>query len=304
MHGILLIDKPGGLTSHDVVRRVRRLLNTRRVGHTGTLDPMATGVLPVAVGEGTRLVQFLMEGDKEYRATLHLGIVTETQDAEGRVIEERSLGSITAENVLQVAARLTGEILQLPPMYSALKRDGVPLHRLARQGIEVERSARPVTVYRLTVTRIDLPEVDFTVACSKGTYVRTLAHDLGQILGCGAHLTALRRSRSGPFHESDCLSLATLEELGIEALPKLLGPREVLAQMTALEINHTAAERLKQGIPPGLDQCLSQPGDEGDQVLLLNEGRTLGIAVFAPRREREKRGDFELLRVFNHPGIW
>ncbi len=304
MHGILLIDKPKGITSHDVVRRVRRLLKTRRVGHTGTLDPMATGVLPVAVGEGTRLVQFLLEGDKEYQATLKLGIMTETQDAEGRVIEERALGLITPADVLQGAARLTGDILQLPPMFSALKKDGIPLHRLARQGIEVERSTRPVTIYRLTVTRIDFPEVDFTVACSKGTYVRTLAHDLGMALGCGAHLTALRRTRSGPFHEGECLPLATLEDLSQDSIPRLLGPREVLPQMATLEINATAALRLKQGIPPALDQCLGLPGADGDLILLLDEGKTLSIATFAPHREREKRGDFELLRVFNHPGIW
>jgi tRNA pseudouridine55 synthase len=210
MNGILLIDKPQGMTSHDVVRRVRRLLRTRRVGHTGTLDPLATGVLPVAVGEATRIVQFLMEGDKTYRAVLKLGEITTTQDAEGEVLERRPVEGITVEAVIAAARSFAGVIHQLPPMYSALKKDGVPLYRLARQGIEVERESREVRIDRLQILDVDLPLVTLEVDCSKGTYVRTLCHDLGLALGTGAHLVALRRTRSGSFTEADCVKLEQL----------------------------------------------------------------------------------------------
>lgn len=304
MHGILVIDKPGGITSHDVVRRVRRLLGTRRVGHTGTLDPMATGVLPVAVGEGTRLVQFLVEGDKTYRGILRLGLTTDTQDIEGRILRQRPSSGIDAEEVRQAAAALTGDLDQLPPMYSAIKKNGVPLYRLARQGVDVERESRRVTVYRLELVRIDLPEVEFTVSCSKGTFVRTLAHDLGERLGCGAVLTALRRTRSGPFREQDCRDL---ESLGEEAAgpPRLLGPREVLPEYPVIEVGSEAGRRLRDGIPPGADECSGAAHcREGDRVLLSLAGRVQAVARYEPRRAVEKRGDFVLLRVFSRPDIW
>jgi tRNA pseudouridine55 synthase len=179
------------------------------------------------------------------------------------------------------------------------------LHKLARRGLEVEREARPVTVYRLEVLRVELPEVEIAVACSKGTYVRTLAHDLGQALGCGAHLTALRRTRSGPFSETDCVSLDSLEELQSDDGLPLLSPREALPHMVPVEMAEEAAKRLANGIPPqvgdcrGLERCRA-----GDPVILENGGRVLAIARFAPGRERERRGDFELLRVFSRPDIW
>ena len=305
MHGILLIDKASGMTSHDVVRRLRRLLGLKRIGHTGTLDPLATGVLPVAVGEGTRLVEFLMEGDKEYLATLRLGVSTTTQDAQGDVLQERAWEGIDRIAVEAAAAQLRGDILQVPPMYSALKRDGVALYRLARQGVEVERPPRPITIYRLEVLRFEAPEVDIAVTCSKGTYIRTLAHDLGEALGCGAHLTALRRTRSGSFAIAGCLSLESVEAWPAgEPLP-LLGPRAALPELAQVEVDATAAARLANGIPPELGQCHSPvPLQAGQRVLLEVQGRVAGIARFAPLREQEKRGDFELLRVFGRPGIW
>lgn len=299
MHGILVIDKPRGLTSHDVVRRVRRALGTRRVGHTGTLDPLATGVLPVAVGEGTRLVQFLLEGDKEYRATLRLGEITDTQDATGKVLESHPVPALGMAAVIAAAAGLTGEIRQIPPMYSALKKDGVPLYRLARQGLEVERQARAVTVYRLGLERCQPPEIELTVACSKGTYVRTLAHDLGLELGCGAHLTALRRTRSGPFAEADCLTLEDLEAKAGSGKISLLGPREALPFMTPVILRAPAGERLRNGIPPALEDCEpASPLEPEAPVLLLVAGQVRAVARFAPARQVEKRGDFQLLRVF------
>lgn len=305
MHGILLIDKSPGMTSHDVVRRLRRLLGTRRVGHTGTLDPMATGVLPVAVGEGTRLVEFLMEGDKEYLATLRLGMTTTTQDAEGEILAERSWQGVDRAALESAAADLRGAILQLPPMYSALKRNGVPLHRLARQGMEVEREPRPVTIFRLDILRVELPLVEIAVTCSKGTYVRTLAYDLGEALGCGAHLTALRRTRSGPFGVADCLTLEALEGGPADRPLPLLGPRAALPELAVVAVGPDAAARLANGIPPSAAECdLDASMETGDRVLLEVAGKIAAIARYAPLREREKRGDFELLRVFSHPEIW
>lgn len=305
MHGILLIDKSPGMTSHDVVRRLRRLLGTRRVGHTGTLDPMATGALPVAVGEGTRLVEFLMEGDKEYLATLRLGMTTTTQDAEGDLLDERRWQGVDLVALEKAAADLRGAILQLPPMYSALKRNGVPLHRLARQGVEVEREPRPVTIFRLDILGIELPLVEIAVTCSKGTYVRTLAYDLGEALGCGAHLTALRRTRSGPFAVADCLTLDVLEEWPADRPLPLLGPRAALPELAVVGVGPDAAARLANGIPPSAAECgLGAGMENGDRVLLEAAGKIAAIARYAPLRESEKRGDFELLRVFGHPEIW
>jgi len=298
MNGILLIDKPQGMTSHDVVRRVRRLLRTRRVGHTGTLDPLATGVLPVAVGEATRIVQFLMEGDKTYRAVLKLGETTTTQDAEGEVLERRPVAGITVDAVMAAARSFAGVICQLPPMYSALKKDGVPLYRLARQGIEVERESREVRIDRLQILDVDLPLVTLEVDCSKGTYVRTLCHDLGLALGTGAHLVALRRTRSGSFTEADCVTLEQLET-GSFPKPPYLSISEALRGMPALEIDAEAARRLADGIPPTLSSLSAAPGcPEGETVRLMHAGTLLAIARFAPGRLSEKRGDFELLRVF------
>jgi len=298
MNGLLIIDKPQGLTSHDVVRRVRRLLRTRRVGHTGTLDPLATGVLPVAVGEATRLVQFLMEGEKGYRATLRFGEITDTQDAEGEVLERRSIAGVTAAAVEAAARSLEGDILQVPPMYSALKKDGVPLYRLAREGLEVQREARPIFVRRLQILSIDLPLVTFEVDCSKGTYVRTLCHDLGLALGCGAHLVALRRTRTGSFTEADCVRLEELE--AAEGDVRLLPPGEALREMPALELDANAVKRLADGIPPEISSLLAHPAcAPGETVRLMQGPALLAVARYAPGREKEKRGDFELLRVFN-----
>ena len=212
MNGFLVIDKPQGVTSFDVVRTVRRVLKVRRVGHCGTLDPMATGVLPVAIGEATRLVEFVMDGAKIYRGTLKLGETTDTQDAEGTILSRGAIDGIDRVEIEGVIATLLGPIQQLTPMYSALKRDGVPLYELARKGIEVERTLRSIEIYRFELCSLDLPFVTFEVTCSKGTYVRTLAHNLGARLGCGAHLTALRRLKSGAFTEAEAISLDRLRD--------------------------------------------------------------------------------------------
>ncbi len=303
MNGLLIVDKPQGITSHDVVRKVRRLFKTRKVGHAGTLDPLATGVLLVALGEGTRVLQFLVEGAKTYQATLKLGEVTDTQDAEGQIIENRPLVGIDEPLVRSACAEFSGVISQLPPMFSAVKKNGIPLHRLARQGVEVERESRDVTIHRLDVVGVRLPWVDLEVDCSKGTYIRTLCHDIGQSLGCGAHVTALRRTRSGSFTEKQSLSLEEIAarlDAGDEA--GLLSLEEALRELPAVEVVDSAAARLQNGIPPELDGiCGDMNYRSGDTVVLLHCGRLQAVACFAPEREKEKRGDFELLRVFKGP---
>ena len=302
MNGILLIDKPQGLTSHDVVARVRRTLRIRRVGHTGTLDPMATGVLPVAVGQGTRLVQFLMEGRKTYRATLKLGETTDTQDAEGQLIERRCADHLEPGVVAEIFSRFVGEIVQLPPMYSAIKKDGVPLYRLARQGVEVEREGRRTRIDRIDILQMALPLVSFEVTCAKGTYIRTLAHDIGQALGVGAHLTRLCRTETAGFSLPECIGLDQLEpDARPGVTPGFLPLAAALRSFQQVAVDEQAASRLADGIPPLEEQVAGEIRcHEGHTVALVRHQRLLAVARYAPGRVREKRGDFELLRVF-HP---
>jgi len=300
MHGLLIIDKAQGLSSHAVVSRVRRLLNQRRVGHTGTLDPMATGVLPVAVGEGTRVIPFLHEEFKSYRASIRFGVSTDTQDAEGEVTARGDASHLVLEQVEAAIAGLSGDIDQLPPMYSALKRDGTPLYKLARKGEVVERTPRRITVHRWQLERFEDQTLECVIDCSRGTYIRTLAHDLGALLGCGAHLAALRRLRSGPFVIEQAISLEQLAGRieGGEPLP-WIGLREAIADRPGLELDEVALRRLLDGVPPSLDEVQGSLPDPEEEVALLYRGLLVAAARFAPGREREPRGDFELQRVFN-----
>ncbi len=208
--GVLLVDKAAGMTSHDVVALVRRRLQIRKVGHCGTLDPIATGLLLLTLGRGTKIQDLLMSEDKEYVGTLRLGLTTSTQDREGEVLEERPVPVLSEEELRSAFEKFRGDFYQMPPMVSAIKKDGVPLYKLARQGKVVEREPRLVHVYRYSIDRVALPEIDFTVKCSKGFYVRTYAHDIGEALGCGAHLQNLRRTKSGRF---DVGGAITVEEL-------------------------------------------------------------------------------------------
>lgn len=210
MNGFLIIDKPAGITSHDVVDAVRRIAGTRRVGHAGTLDPMATGVLVLALGAATRLVQFIDGSDKTYRATLRLGETTTTYDADGDLVERRPV-TVNQADIEAALAGFLGDITQIPPMYSAVKVKGQKLYKLARQGKEIERAPRPVTIHRLDVLAWALPNLTIEVVCSAGTYIRSLAHDLGQRLGCGAHLTALIRTAAGGFRLEDAHTLEALD---------------------------------------------------------------------------------------------
>jgi tRNA pseudouridine55 synthase len=197
--GVLLIDKAPGMTSHDVVAIVRNRLETQKVGHCGTLDPFATGLLLIVVGRGTKIQDLLMSEDKEYVGTMKLGEVTNTQDRDGEVIEAHEVGTLDKSVIEGAFAKFHGDFYQIPPMVSAIKKEGVPLYKLAREGKIVEREPRCVHVYAHEIRKVRLPEIDFRVICSKGFYVRTYAHDIGQELGCGAHLSALRRTKSGRF---------------------------------------------------------------------------------------------------------
>ncbi len=227
--GVLLIDKAPDMTSHDVVAIARRALNTKKIGHCGTLDPMATGLLMLVIGRATKIQDLLMSEDKEYQGTLTLGVTTSTQDRQGTALETREVRDFSAEEIDGAFGAFTGAFEQIPPMVSAIKKDGVPLYKLARQGKEVERAPRPVYVTSYEVSRIALPEVDFTVNCSKGFYVRTYAHDIGDKLGCGAHLSALRRTRSGKFTLDRAVTVDALKH----------GPREDLmkAMVSLAEIS-------------------------------------------------------------------
>jgi len=198
--GVLLVDKARGMTSHDVVALVRRRLEFKKVGHCGTLDPLATGLLIVVLGRGTKIQDLLMCEDKEYVGTMRLGIMTASQDADGEITETRPVPELTAEQVETAFARYDGDFYQMPPMVSAIKKDGVALYKLARQGKTVEREPRFVHIFAHEIQGIRLPEIDFRVVCSKGFYVRTYAHDIGMDLGCGAHLQQLRRTKSGRFN--------------------------------------------------------------------------------------------------------
>ncbi len=220
--GVLLIDKAPDMTSHDVVAIARRALDTKKIGHCGTLDPMATGLLMLVIGRATKIQDLLMSEDKEYVGTMTLGASTSTQDRQGEVLESKPVPAFSEKEIRAAFEAFTGDFEQIPPMVSAIKKDGVPLYKLARKGVVIEREPRPVRVTDYQVTRVELPEVDFVVRCSKGFYVRTYAHDIGERLGCGGHLSALRRTRSGKFTLERAVTVADLKTAPREDLLKAM----------------------------------------------------------------------------------
>lgn len=224
LDGVLLVDKPTDHTSHDVIARLRGKLKMKRIGHAGTLDPMATGVLVVLVGKATRVSQYLMSLDKEYTGTISLGKVTTTQDAEGEMLETRPVPPLSEQEIRAVMKTFIGDQYQIPPMFSAIKIDGVPLYKKARQGEDVEREPRFIRIASFDLLRFASPEIDFVIRSSKGTYVRTVAHDLGQKIGCGAHLSKLRRTATGKFGISQCLTLEEIQAMPLPEIEKRLLP--------------------------------------------------------------------------------
>jgi tRNA pseudouridine55 synthase len=236
---VLIVDKPIGMSSGYACRKVSRHFNLKKAGHLGTLDPLATGVLPLCINDGTRIAQFLMHVDKEYVATMRLGSTTDTQDSQGQELSRTDCLPDTQEEIRRVCERFQGKQLQMPPMYSALKRNGSPLYKLARRGETVERQQRSITVYALEITAIELPDVVMRVSCSSGTYIRTLCHDIGQALGCGAHMTALQRTRCGHFEIGDALPVEQALEIDNGMVPQrsFVAMRETLKDMPEIMLS-------------------------------------------------------------------
>ncbi len=234
--GVLLVDKEPDMTSHDAVAIARRQLNMKKIGHCGTLDPMATGLLILVVGKATKLSDALMSEHKVYEGSMQLGITTNSQDREGEVLEEKKVEGILEEDITRAFGQFEGDFEQIPPMVSAIKVNGVALYKLARKGKEVERKPRPVTVYESNIHRIDGVNIDFRVKCTKGFYVRTYAHDIGQVLGTGAHLTALRRTYSGDFDLSRAVPASELKVASRESLISRLITLEQIAEMKGISL--------------------------------------------------------------------
>ena len=290
INGILLLDKPIGMTSNAALQTVKRLFQARKAGHTGNLDPMASGLLPICLGEATKMSAFLLDADKRYEGVCKLGVRTNTADAEGAVIETRSVPVLDEAQVREVLARFTGRIEQVPPMHSAIKVNGQPLYKLAHQGLEIERKPRSVEVYELNLLRLERDELELDVLCSKGTYIRTLAEDIGAALGCGAHLSCLRRTLAGPFAIANAVSLAELQHLaedGLPALDELLLPMQsALAGWPALNLTENTAFYLRQGQPV----LVPKAPTSGWVRLFAGEDRFIGVGQIlddgrvAPRR--------------------
>ena len=286
--GVLLLDKPVGLSSNDALIKAKRVLNAKKAGHTGTLDPFATGLLPLCFGEATKFSQDLLEADKTYEATVHLGIMTNTGDTEGEAIETLPV-DVTLEQIEAALARFRGPIQQVPPMYSALKRDGKALYEYAREGITLEREARPVTIHALSLIAYDAPFLKIRVTCSKGTYVRVLGEDIGAALGCGAHLNALRRIEVGAL---DVTGMITLDALLAHPDPRsLLRPVDaLLSTFPSIALNAELARRFLQGQRLALGkEDVAVPEQQG-RVRIYHDGRLLGTgqlgeyAILAPER--------------------
>jgi len=234
IEGVLLVDKPSGMTSHDVVYRLRRKLQIQRIGHAGTLDPMATGLLVMLIGKATRISQYLISVDKVYEGEITLGSTTNSQDAEGEVMESRPVPPLTEEQLRDTMKTFLGDQYQTPPMFSAIKVGGVPLYKMARQGEEIEREPRFIRVAAFELLSLNLPKLTFRLDCTKGTYVRTVAHDLGGKLGCGAHLSALRRTGSGKFSIGQCTTLDDIQAMSLAEIEKRLIPVRDAAPSVAL----------------------------------------------------------------------
>lgn len=250
MDGIVNVNKPLGITSHDVVYRLRKILNTKKIGHTGTLDPEASGVLPMCIGKGTKMAEYLTAADKQYLARLQLGSFTDTQDATGEVLESFDV-NVTEEQIRNVIEGFVGAITQIPPMYSAIKIDGKKLYELAREGKTVEREPRQVTISSIEIRNINLEEntVDMLVDCSKGTYIRTLCNDIGGALGCGGHMSALCRTKSGRFHIDSAYTLEQIEKMTVDEDFGFMTPvSEALPEYKKIVLAERNAYRVRNGI--------------------------------------------------------
>jgi len=270
VHGVLVVDKPAGITSAGVVARVKAILGARRVGHTGTLDPMATGVLPIAVGEGTKLAPYLLADDKEYEGELELGLSTTTLDVEGEVVARADASAVTREALDAAMAAWRGVREQIPPMVSALRHGGRRLYELAREGVEVDRAPRPIVIEKFDLLSFDPPRARFVVACSKGTYVRSLVRDVGEALGCGGTLSALRRTRSGRFTLADAVRLEAVTRDAV-----LVTPADAVAHLATENLDAAGTLAARRGQP------LPTTAPDGTLVRLLTTDGTLAAIAEA-----------------------
>jgi tRNA pseudouridine55 synthase len=307
LSGILLVDKPEGISSHAVVSRVRRALNMKKVGHAGTLDPFATGLLVILVGEGTKLSDSLMAGKKRYVATVSMGEKTDTGDLTGTVVEKKEYAGVDASSVLEVLPRYTGEIDQVPPMYSALKKDGVPLYRMARKGIEIERKSRKISIDRLEMDSFDPPFFSIDVECSKGTYIRTLAEDISEAMGTCGHLVSLRRMSVGSFSAENAITLSQVDEAGV-AKASLIPISKAIPAMPELVVSDEAEDRISNGQAirsEWINACMPEKIKTGERVKVTSsKGRLISIAeiIHEMGREVDLPPGFVVgksLRVFN-----
>lgn len=275
--GVLLIDKPQGMSSQQVVSKVKYLLksdvhDSKKAGHTGTLDPMATGLLPICLGEATKFSHYQLDAIKSYQAIIKLGEQTDTGDAEGQIIATIPVPNVTQAMLQSVTEQFLGEIMQVPPMYSALKKDGKKLYELAREGIEVERAARPLTIYKLSLTPLSAQQLQLTVTCSKGTYVRVLAEDIAKALGTLGHLTALRRIQTGDFEIANAITLADFAALDVAArFDKLLAVDACVRSLPSLLLDDNQSKRVRQG------QRLNVKTTILTQQLILNANQTFRL---------------------------
>lgn len=314
MNGVILIDKPSGPTSHDVVAMIKRVSGVTKVGHTGTLDPLATGVLPVCINEGTKLVQFLIQDHKAYRATMLLGTGTDTLDIEGAVTARGDF-AVRRSEIETVLSGFLGRSEQMPPRYSAIKYKGKPLYKWARAGVQIEPSSRTIEIHSIGLVGMELPYVTFDVSCSKGTYIRSLCRDIGEKLGCPACLAKLRRTRSGHFLEQHAVSIQGLDVRQMDELiaRSLISLNDALPDLRAIAVEGELADRVKKGYQPGIEE-LQGRGDSplysGDIVKLttvdshlLAVGRVTdgaGIDTPATKASPEGQSGIKILRVFNH----
>ena len=280
IHGVFLLDKPQGMSSNDIMQKVKRIFQANKAGHTGALDPLATGMLPICLGEATKFSQFLLDADKRYLVTAKLGERTDTSDAEGQVVETREVKVKTPE-ILTALEQFRGNILQVPTMFSALKHNGKPLYEYARQGITVEREARPITIFELNFIEYNAPYLTLEVHCSKGTYIRTLVDDLGEALGCGAHVTMLRRTAVADYPTEKMLDWHALQSLAepqdLSLLDALLLPMDTaVAKLPALTLNESQTQGIGFGQRIKFDNLNRL---QGQVRLFSHENRFLGVAV-------------------------
>ena len=291
VHGVLLLDKPVGMSSNDALNKAKWLLNAEKAGHTGTLDPFATGLLPLCFGEATKFSQDLLEADKTYETVVHLGVSTDTGDTEGEVMETRPV-AVSIDQIEAVLAQFRGSIKQVPPMYSALKRDGKPLYEYARAGITLEREARDVVIHSLELLGYEAPMLRLRVTCSKGTYIRVLGEDIGKALGCGAHLNTLRRSGVGSLTLEGAVTLEAFAALPEEArVPSLAPVDALLSSFPVVELNDELARRFLHGqrlalekegiVPPAQSGRVKVVGASG---MLLGTAQLLPFSLLAPER--------------------